>query len=121
VRVAPSGNIDDPNDVTGSVRKLRQEYEEFGCLIMNEKVADVAVFGLPDPEMGEFVQAVVQLAPGVQPTAEMGDELKSFIRSHLAGYKVPRRIDFREDLPRLQTGKLAKHILRKEYLAAATG
>jgi len=59
-------------------------------------------------------------ASGLQPAAEMQDELKAFIRSHLAGYKVPCRIDFRDDLPRLETGKLAKHILRKEYLAART-
>jgi long-chain acyl-CoA synthetase len=85
---------------------------------MHEKVADVAVFGLPDPEMGEFVQAVVQLAPGVASSAQTEAELRAFIRSHLAGYKVPRRSDFRDKLPRLETGKLAKYILRREYLAA---
>jgi len=63
----------------------------------------------------------VLLAPGLQPAAETEAELKAFIRSHLAGYKVPRRIDFRDELPRLETGKLAKHVLRQEYLAAATG
>jgi long-chain acyl-CoA synthetase len=102
--------------ISGGVNIYPAEIEN--CLIMNEKVADVAVFGLPDPEMGEFVQAVVQLASGTPPTAQTQDELKAFIRSHLAGYKVPRRIDFVDDLPRLATGKLAKHILRKEYLAA---
>jgi acyl-coenzyme A synthetase/AMP-(fatty) acid ligase len=85
---------------------------------MHEKVADVAVFGLPDSEMGEFVQAVVRLAPGVPPGPETEAELKAFTRSHLAGYKVPRHIDFRDELPRLETGKLAKYLLRREYLAA---
>ena len=103
--------------ISGGVNIYPAEIES--CLIMNEKVADVAVFGLPDPEMGEFVQAVVQLAPGLQPAEETQDELRAFIRSHLAGYKVPRRIDFRAELPRLETGKLAKHLLRQEYLAAA--
>jgi acyl-CoA synthetase (AMP-forming)/AMP-acid ligase II len=99
--------------ISGGVNIYPAEIEN--CLIMHEKVADVAVFGLPDPEMGEFVQAVVQLAPGVAPGPETEDELKAFTRAHLAGYKVPRRVDFRDELPRLETGKLAKYILRREY------
>jgi long-chain acyl-CoA synthetase len=102
--------------ISGGVNIYPAEIEN--CLIMHEKVADVAVFGLPDPEMGEFVQAVVQLAPGVASSAQTEAELRAFIRSHLAGYKVPRRIDFRDKLPRLETGKLAKYILCREYLAA---
>jgi long-chain acyl-CoA synthetase len=102
--------------ISGGVNIYPAEIEN--CLIMHEKVADVAVFGLPDPEMGEFVQAVVQLEPGTAPSAETEDELKAFTRTHLAGYKVPRHIDFRDELPRLETGKLAKYILRAEYLAA---
>jgi acyl-CoA synthetase (AMP-forming)/AMP-acid ligase II len=102
--------------ISGGVNIYPAEIEN--CLIMHEKVADVAVFGLPDPEMGEFVQAVVQLAPGVAPGAQTADELKAFTRAHLAGYKVPRHIDFRAELPRLETGKLAKYVLRREYLAA---
>jgi acyl-CoA synthetase (AMP-forming)/AMP-acid ligase II len=102
--------------ISGGVNIYPAEIEN--CLIMHEKVADVAVFGLPDPEMGEFVQAVVQLAPGVAPGAETEDELKAFTRAHVAGYKVPRRVDFRDELPRLETGKLAKYLLRREYLGA---
>ena len=102
--------------ISGGVNIYPAEIES--CLVMHEKVADVAVFGLPDPEMGEFVQAVVKLAPGVPPGAETAAELKEFTRSHLAGYKVPRHIDFRDELPRLETGKLAKYLLRREYLAA---
>jgi len=67
--------------------------------------------------MGEFVQAVVRLAPGVPPGPATEAELKAFTRAHLAGYKVPRHIDFRDELPRLETGKLAKYLLRREYLA----
>jgi len=99
--------------ISGGVNIYPAEIEN--CLVMHEKVADVAVFGMPDPEMGEFVQAVVQLAHGVRPGADTESELKAFIRSHLAGYKVPRRIDFRGELPRTETGKLAKYLLRREY------
>jgi long-chain acyl-CoA synthetase len=99
--------------ISGGVNIYPVEIEN--CLIMHEKVADVAVFGLPDPEMGEFVQAVVRLADGVAPGADIEDELRAFTRAHLAGYKVPRRIDFRDELPRMETGKLAKYVLRREY------
>jgi long-chain acyl-CoA synthetase len=88
------------------------------CATQPDKVLDVAVFGLPDPGMGEFVQAVVQLMPGVQPGVELAEELRAYARGRLAGYKVPRRIDFRDELPRLPTGKLAKRVLRDEFLAA---
>ena len=103
--------------ISGGVNIYPAEIEN--CLIMHEKVLDITVLGLPDPEMGEFVQAVVQLAPGVPASAETEAELRAFARSHLAGFKVPKRFDFRAAVPRLETGKVAKHLLRKEYLAAA--
>jgi acyl-CoA synthetase (AMP-forming)/AMP-acid ligase II len=100
--------------ISGGVNIYPAEIE--ACLIMHDKVLDVAVFGLPDPEMGEFVQAVVQLVPGQQGSQELAEELRAFARTQLAGFKVPRAIDFRAELPRLPTGKLAKHVLREEYL-----
>jgi hypothetical protein len=103
--------------ISGGVNIYPAEIEN--RLILHDKVADVAVFGVPDPEMGECVQAVVQLAPGVAAGPELADELQAFMREHLAGYKVPRRIDFRAELPRLESGKLAKYLLRREYLATA--
>ena len=99
--------------ISGGVNIYPAEIES--CLIMHDKVLDVAVFGLPDPEMGEFVQAVVQLRPGEQGSPRLADELRAFARTRLAGYKIPRAIDFRDELPRLPTGKLAKHVLRDEY------
>jgi acyl-CoA synthetase (AMP-forming)/AMP-acid ligase II len=103
---------------SGGVNIYPQEIED--CLVVHPKVADVAVFGLPDPEMGEFVQAVVQPADGVAATAELAAELRDHARAHIAHYKVPRVIDFRPELPRLPTGKLYKRLLRDEYMAATT-
>jgi acyl-CoA synthetase (AMP-forming)/AMP-acid ligase II len=100
--------------ISGGVNIYPAEIE--ACLIMHDKVLDVAVFGLPDPEMGEFVQAVVQLAPGQEGGPKLAAELRAFARTRLAGFKIPRVIDFRDELPRLPTGKLAKHVLRAEYL-----
>ena len=103
--------------ISGGVNIYPAEIE--GCLVLHPAVADVAVFGLPDQEMGEFVQAVVQPAEGVTGTPALAAELALFARQHVAGYKVPKRIDFRESLPRMPTGKLAKGPLRDEYLQRA--
>ncbi|WP_319447746.1 MULTISPECIES: acyl-CoA synthetase [unclassified Mycobacterium] len=101
--------------ISGGVNVYPAEIE--ACLVMHPSVVDVAVFGLPDPEMGEFVQAVVALQPDVEPSAELAEELRTYARGRVAGYKVPRAVDFRDELPRLPTGKLAKGGLRAEYVA----
>ncbi|MDT3440752.1 acyl-CoA synthetase [Pseudofrankia sp. BMG5.37] len=100
--------------ISGGVNIYPAEVE--ACLVMHPKVADVAVFGLPDAEMGEFVQAVVAPAPGVEANEELADELHRYARDNLAHYKVPRVFSFRDELPRMATGKLAKGQLRDEYL-----
>ncbi|MCY3889117.1 MAG: acyl-CoA synthetase [bacterium] len=101
--------------ISGGVNIYPQEIE--ACFALHPKVADVAVFGLPDEEMGEYVHAVVQLEEGVEGTDDLAEELRSYARKRLAGYKVPRVVDFRADFPRLPTGKLYKRPLREEYLA----
>ena len=104
--------------ISGGVNIYPAEIE--ACLIVHPKVLDAAVFGLPDPEMGEYVHAVVQPADGVTPSPELAAELIEYTRAHLSRFKVPRAIDFRDALPRLATGKLQKGVLRDEYRAART-
>ncbi len=77
-------------------------------------VADCAVFGIPDEEFGESVYAVVQPMPGAGLDA---DELRDGLRKVLTGYKVPRRIDFAESLPREDSGKIFKRKLREPFWA----
>jgi long-chain acyl-CoA synthetase len=72
------------------------------------------VFGVPDDEWGERVHAAVQVRPGQRLAAE---EVVSFAREHLAGYKVPRQISFEDELPRDSAGKLVKRLLREPYWA----
>ena len=103
--------------ISGGVNIYPAEIE--GAFALHPAVADVAVFGLPDAEMGEFVQAVIQPADGLDGTPGLAAELTTFARQHIAGYKVPKRIDFRGSLPRTPTGKLAKGPLRAEYLDRA--
>ena len=102
--------------ISGGVNIYPAEIES--ALIMHPDVADIAVFGLPDAEMGEYVHAVVQLEPGVAADDATVERLRTYAREHLAGFKVPRVVHFRDELPRLPTGKLYKKQLRDEYLAA---
>ena len=70
-------------------------------------------------DRGERVHAIVQPADVGRAGAELAEELRAYARQHLAGFKVPRTIEFRDELPRQATGKLAKHLLRAEHLADA--
>jgi len=82
-------------------------------------VHDVAVIGVPNPEWGEEVKAVIELEPGCEPSAALARELIEYCRARLAHYKCPRSVDFVTDLPRYDSGKLSKHALRERYRRAA--
>ena len=102
--------------ISGGVNIYPQEAENL--LAVHPKVADVAVIGVPDPEMGEQVKAVVQPASMDDAGPELAAELIAYCRDHLAHYKCPRSVDFRADLPRHPTGKLLKRVLRDQYAQA---
>jgi long-chain acyl-CoA synthetase len=104
--------------ISGGVNIYPQEAENI--LAMHPKVADVAVFGIPDEEMGERVHAVVQAAEGVEGTPEVAAELIAYCRDKLAHFKCPRSVDFRAELPRHPTGKLYKRLLKDEYWQGRT-
>ena len=99
--------------ISGGVNIYPQESENL--LITHPKVADAAVFGVPNEDLGEEVKAVVQPMPGVVDGQELADELLAFCGEHLSRQKVPRSIDFAAELPRLPTGKLYKRLLRDRY------
>lgn len=99
--------------VAGGVNIYPREIED--VLVVHPKVADVAVFGVPNDDLGEEVKALVQLADGVEPSAAVEAELLACCRAQLARVKVPRSVDFVADLPRLPTGKLQKGVLRAPY------
>jgi long-chain acyl-CoA synthetase len=99
--------------ISGGVNIYPQECENL--LITHPKVADAAVFGVPNVDLGEEVKAVVQPMPGVEPGPALAQELIDFCGKHLSRQKVPRTIDFSAELPRLPTGKLYKRILRDAY------
>jgi len=105
--------------ISGGVNIYPQECENL--LITHPQVADAAVFGVPDDDLGEVVKAVVQLQPGVAADPALAQALIGFCRDHLAPMKCPRSIDFTDALPRLPTGKLYKKPLRDAYWAGHGG
>lgn len=99
--------------ISGGVNVYPQETENI--LVMHPKVADVAVIGIPHEELGEAVHAVVQPRDWTDAGPELEAELLAFVRSRLSHVKCPRRIDFDPELPRHDTGKLYKRLLRDRY------
>lgn len=99
--------------ISGGVNIYPQETESH--LVMHPKVQDVAVIGVPNEEMGEEVKAVVIPTPDAVAGPELEAELIQFCRDHIAHYKCPRTIDFVSELPRTETGKMAKRKLRARY------
>jgi long-chain acyl-CoA synthetase len=99
--------------ISGGVNIYPQEIEN--CLITHPKIADVAVLGEPNDDLGEMVIAVVQPSPGQVGDEKLAKELADYARKALGGLKTPRRFDFRDTLPREPTGKLLKGKLLAEY------
>ena len=99
--------------ISGGVNIYPAEIE--GVLLTHPKIADVAVFGVPNEDWGEEVKAVVEPAPGAEPAPELAEEIIAFCGGQLAKYKTPRSVDFIEEMPRDPSGKLAKRKLRDPY------
>jgi fatty-acyl-CoA synthase len=99
--------------ISGGVNIYPQEAEN--VLAGHPSVADVAVIGVPDAEMGEAVKAVVEATDPAAAGPELEAELLAHCRVELASYKCPRSVDFVDALPRDPNGKLFKRVLRERY------
>jgi long-chain acyl-CoA synthetase len=84
-------------------------------LLGHPKVGDAAVFGVPHEDWGEEVKAVIEPAAGVEPSAELADDILAFCAGKLARFKTPRSLDFVVEMPRDPNGKLYKRRLRDPY------
>jgi long-chain acyl-CoA synthetase len=98
--------------LVGGFNVYPREVEEL--LYTHPKVVNAAVIGLPDPHSGEAVKAFIQLKPGQQATEA---EILDWCKEHMAGYKRPRSIEFRESLPTSIVGKVLRRVLRDEEMA----
>jgi len=102
--------------ISGGVNIYPAEIENL--LVTHPKVADVAVIGIPDEDLGETVLAIVQPMDWTDANDALAEELIVFGRAQLSHIKAPRRVDFMRQLPRLPTGKLPKRVLRDRYWPA---
>lgn len=92
----------------GGNRVSSKEVEE--CILENEKVSEVAVFGVRDDILGEAIKATIVLKNGMKADRK---EIQNFCRSKLADHKVPKHVDFAEALPKYQSGKVNKMLLKE--------
>ena len=99
--------------IAGGVNIYPAEIE--GELLTHPKVGDAAVFGIPDPDLGEQIKAVVEPAPGVEAGDDLAAEIMEHLRPRLGKYKWPRSVDFIDEMPRDPSGKLYKRRLRDPY------
>jgi acyl-CoA synthetase (AMP-forming)/AMP-acid ligase II len=100
--------------ISGGVNIYPAEIE--AALRLHPEVYDCAVIGVPNDEWGEEVKAVVQLRPGATATAE---SIRAFLAERVADYKLPRSVDFVDELPYNPSGKLLKRELRARYWEGA--
>lgn len=99
--------------ISGGVNIYPAEIEQ--VLLEHPAIADVGVFGIPDDEWGESVKAAIELRSDERASPELADAILAYARERLAGYKVPRSIDFEAELPRHPSGKLYTRRLRDRY------
>ncbi len=104
--------------ISGGINIYPQEAEN--VLILHPKVADVAVFGIPNEEFGEEVKAVVQPVDMSEAGPELEQEIIHFCQENLSRIKCPRSVDFEVELPRTEVGKLLKRVLRDRYWEGKT-
>jgi len=101
--------------ISGGMNIYPAEIE--AALEHHPRVADVAVFGIPNEEWGESVHAAIVAQPGQRLTES---EVIDFAREHLARYKIPRSVSFLDEIPRTGSGKILKRVLREPYWAGRT-
>lgn len=99
--------------ISGGVNIYPQEIDNE--LIKHGAVADAATVGVPHAEWGEQVHAVIELAPGHTGSPELAQEILTFARKSLPGFKVPRALDFAANLPRNKAGKIERNKVRATY------
>src|SRR5262249_24899155 len=101
--------------IAGGVNIYPQEIDD--VLMQHPAVRDVYTIGVPNEEWGEEVRAVISLLPGHKPSSELGEDIRAFARGRLAPCKTPRAVDFVDDTPRSEAGKVQRKTVRDPYWA----
>lgn len=87
-------------------------FEVESKLVEHEAVAEAGVIGKPDPIRGEIIKAFVALRPGYEPTDELKEDIRKFVKEGLAAHAAPREIDFKDKLPKTRSGKIMRRVLK---------
>jgi long-chain acyl-CoA synthetase len=104
--------------ISGGVNIYPAEVD--AVMLTHPAVADSCTIGIPNDEWGEEVKGVIELKPGYEPTDDLARELIAYSRDRLAKFKCPKSIAFDDELPRHETGKLYRRLVRERYREATT-
>ncbi|MED3662531.1 acetate--CoA ligase [Ureibacillus sp. FSL K6-8385] len=96
-------------------------FEVESKLIEHPDVVEAGVIGKPDPVRGEIIKAFIVLRPGVEPTDELKEDIRQFVKTGLAAHAAPREIEFRDKLPKTRSGKIMRRVLKAWELNLPTG
>lgn len=100
------------DDVISSAGYRIGPFEVENTVLMHEAVKDVAVVGIPDPTRGEIVKAYVVLQTDVEPTDEIAESIKQYVKQNLSAHQYPREIQFIDELPKTPSGKIQRFVLK---------
>lgn len=112
------GRIDDVINTSG---ERVGPFEVESKLVEHPAVAEAGVIGKPDPMRGEIIKAFIALRAGYEPSEELMDEIKRFVKEGLAAHAAPREIEFRDKLPKTRSGKIMRRVLKAWELGLPTG
>ncbi|KYD19414.1 Acetyl-coenzyme A synthetase [Caldibacillus debilis] len=96
-------------------------FEVESKLVEHPAVAEAGVIGKPDPVRGEIIKAFISLREGYEPSEELKEEIRQFVRQGLAAHAAPREIEFRDKLPKTRSGKIMRRVLKAWELNLPAG
>jgi acetyl-CoA synthetase len=102
------------DDVIKSAGYRIGPFEVESAILRHPAVAEAAVVGKPDPRRGQIVKAYVVLRAGVAPSPGLADEIADLVKTRLARHQYPREVEFVEQLPKTETGKIQRFLLRRD-------
>ena len=109
------------DDVINTAGHLVGPFEVESALVEHPAVAEAGVIGKPDQERMEIVKAFVSLKDGFQPSEELKQQIKEFVRERLAAHAYPREIEFMKSLPKTRSGKIMRRLLKARELGLPEG
>lgn len=112
------GRID---DVINTAGERVGPFEVESKLVEHPAVAEAGVIGKPDPLRGEIIKAFISLRAGYEPSDELKEEIRQFVKTGLAAHAAPREIEFKDSLPKTRSGKIMRRVLKAWELNLPTG